>query len=83
MSSALTPPYMRRMLRFFNGYSALGVLKHAIAVAVADEPRKKFAIAQLVLHKSASANQCKPWIDAAMLTLMTNSGSTHLLSSRI
>ena len=39
------------MLHFFNGGSPLHVLEHAVAVAVADKPREKFAIAQLMLHQ--------------------------------
>jgi hypothetical protein len=39
------------MLHFFNGGSPLHVLEHAIAVAVADKSREKFAIAQLMLHQ--------------------------------
>ncbi len=51
MSSALTPPYMRRKLQFYSERTALIVLKHAVAVAVAYEPCEKLAIAQLVLYQ--------------------------------
>jgi hypothetical protein len=43
--------WRKPMLHFFNGGSPLHVLEHAIAVAVADKPREKFAIAQLMLHQ--------------------------------
>ena len=82
MSNALTPPYMRKMLHFFNGGSPLDVLKHAIAIAVTDKPRKKFAIAQLVLHQPAGAH-------VGCETLFVRRGSanarpvTDLLSRRI